>query len=117
LSSPAAPSISRRPRIRRNTIRAKRLGGEPKAAPGTGDFEVKNGRFRCCCGCDLGSVTDNWKNHARTNVVDPSSLGRHMRTHAELEIREHVCPYCGSLLETEIARKTEASLVTVSLAV
>ena len=44
-------------------------------------------------------------------------LGRHIRTHAELELREHVCVDCGTLLETEVARKTEASLVTFSLAV
>ncbi len=47
----------------------------------------------------------------------PEDLGRHMRTHAELELREHVCSDCGTLLETEVARKNEPSLATFSLAV
>jgi N-methylhydantoinase B len=102
---------------RRNAIRSERLGHEPKISPGAGDLKIASGRFRCSCGSDLGGAGDNWKDHARTNVVPAEKLGRHMRTHAELEIREHVCVDCGSLLETEIARKTEASLVTLSLAV
>ncbi len=101
----------------RDAIRTERLNGKPKATAGAGDITVKAGRFKCSCGCDLGSATDNWKEHARTNVVAPATLGRHMRTHAELEIREHVCVDCGSLLETEIARTNEASLATISLAI
>jgi len=32
-----------------------------------------------------------------------------------LELREHVCPDCGSLLETETVRMGDASLVTCLL--
>jgi N-methylhydantoinase B len=49
--------------------------------------------------------------------MGPGQLGPHVRTHAELELREHVCLDCGSLLETEVARKGEASLVTLTLSV
>jgi N-methylhydantoinase B len=102
---------------RRDAIRAERLGAKPRAAPAAGDLAAKGGRFQCSCGSDLGPASGNWKDRARSNVVAAETLGRHMRTHAELEIREHVCQDCGSLLETEIVRKTEASLSTFSLAV
>jgi N-methylhydantoinase B len=101
----------------REAIRTSRLGNAPKRAMGAGELFVSAGRFACSCGADLGPASGNWKDNARTNVVAAQALGRHVRTHAELELREHVCVECGTLLETEVARKTEASLVTFSLAV
>jgi N-methylhydantoinase B len=103
---------------RRREIRVSRLGGDaPTTALAAGDLHITQGRFACSCGCDLGSAAGNWKEKTRTNVVAPGELGRHIRTHAELEVREHVCLDCGSLLETEVARKREASLATISLSV
>jgi N-methylhydantoinase B len=32
--------------------------------------------------------------------------------HADLELREHACPGCGTLLESEVCRKDEDSLVS-----
>jgi N-methylhydantoinase B len=101
----------------RDAIRGLRVGGAQKKPMGAGDLFASEGRFVCSCGADLGPASGNWKDKARTNVVAAQDLGRHVRTHAELELREHVCVDCGTLLETEVARKTEASLVTFSLAV
>ena len=101
----------------RDAIRGLRVGGALKKPMGAGDLFASEGRFVCSCGADLGPASGNWKDKARTNVVPAQDLGRHVRTHAELELREHVCVDCGTLLETEVARKTEASLVTCSLAV
>ena len=101
----------------RDAIRGLRVGGALKKPMGAGDLFASEGRFVCSCGADLGPASGNWKDKARTNVVAAQDLGRHVRTHAELELREHVCVDCGTLLETEVARKTEASLVTFSLAV
>lgn len=47
--------------------------------------------------------------------MEPASYGPHIRTHADLELREHVCTACGTLLEAEVVRKDEPSLVTLQL--
>jgi N-methylhydantoinase B len=100
----------------RDKIRVSRVGGAAlKRSPGKGDLSAAGGRFACSCGCDLGAWSENWKEKARTNVLGAGELGPHVRTHIELELREHVCVECGSLLETEVVRKGEASLVTLSL--
>lgn len=100
----------------RVAIRARRLGGGvPRKAPGEGEMAIWPDRFRCSCGCDLGPTTGDWKKKARSYRVEPGAYGPHIRTHAELELREHVCSDCGSLLEAEIVRKGDASLVTVVL--
>lgn len=100
----------------RLAIRRRRLGGrEPTRTAGTGELHVHAGRFICGCGCDLGAVTGDWKRQAVTRCVDPASYGPHIRTHADLELREHACPECGSLLEAEVVRKGEASLNTLAL--
>jgi N-methylhydantoinase B len=101
----------------RDQIRARRLGRAPKRALGPGDLSVVRGRFVCSCGGDFGAASGNWKDKAHTNVVPAGELGRHVRTHAELELREHVCVDCGALLEVEVARKSEPSLASFSLAV
>lgn len=102
--------------VERGAIRARRLGGAvPRKASGEGEMVIGKGRFWCSCGCDLGPTTGDWKEKARSYRVEPGAYGPHIRTHAELELREHVCSDCGSLLEAEIVRKGDASLVTVVL--
>ncbi|WP_374788892.1 hydantoinase B/oxoprolinase family protein [Brucella oryzae] len=100
----------------RHAIRTRRLGGNaPQRVARAGEMQVANGRFRCGCGCDLGPTDEDWKVRARSYRVEPSSYGPHIRTHADLELREHVCTDCGSLLEAETVRKGDASLVTCLL--
>lgn len=100
---------------RRDEIRTARLGSAPRRPPGKGDLAIDGRRFICACGCDLGPTSGDWKENARTNVLDAGDLGPHVRTHADLELREHVCCDCGSLLEMEVVRKDEASLVSMQL--
>ncbi len=99
----------------RGTIRAQRVGTAPARPAASGDIEVRGERFACSCGCDLGPVAGDWKQAAQTRRVPPASYGPHIRTHAELELREHLCRDCGSLLEAEVVRKDEASLVSFAL--
>jgi N-methylhydantoinase B len=100
----------------RAAIRARRLGGKaPGRAAGTGGLKIGRTRFACSCGADLGPVAGNWKDKALTRKPAPGEYGRHIRTHAELELREHVCRDCGSLLEAEVVRKDEASLASINL--
>lgn len=108
---PDAPATA----TRRADIRAERLGTAPlREAQGAG-LELAKGRFRCGCGCDLGAVSGNWKDGATTRVLATGAYGRHIRTHADLELREHLCPDCGTLLESEVVRKGQAPLHNVAL--
>lgn len=100
----------------RREIRMRRLGGKlPTREAGTRDMCIAGGRFTCGCGCDLGPTSANWKEKVRGYRVEPSTYGSHIRTHVDLDLYEHVCPECGSLLEVEVIRKGDAPLVTLVL--
>jgi N-methylhydantoinase B len=47
--------------------------------------------------------------------VSPLTFGPHIRIHPDFELREHICGECGSLLEAEVVRKGDDSLVSVAL--
>ena len=127
---------------RRAAVRRARLGGlEPaRAAPpqGSGDVEparaapplaasadsarlvggalvAADGRWRCRCGLDLGAQDANFKDRVGTRVVEPHEHGPRIRLHDELELREHCCPACATLLESELARRDQPSRATISL--
>lgn len=101
----------------RLALRKRRLGGaEPKRAAaddGRPSLRIAQGRFTCACGQDHGLATGDWKAQAVTRVIEPSEHGRYIRLHADLELREHACPACATLLESEVCRKDEDSLVSV----
>jgi N-methylhydantoinase B len=108
-------------RARRREIRSERLGGRtPKSEPPEGAAAVcpriANGnRFRCACGADLGPASEDWKPRAHRRVVPPQACGPHLTLHAELELREFACTECGTLLELEVARPGQDSLVSIVL--
>jgi N-methylhydantoinase B len=112
---------------RRAEIRRARIGGEPTRAvqPSVlGADEVRMGpslktdadrHVRCRCGQDLGPASEGWKAAALTRVVAPAAHGAHIALHPDLELREHVCPACASLLECEVVRRGEPSLNTIEI--
>lgn len=71
--------------------------------------------FRCICGTDLGPATEDWKALACRRVVAPQACGPHLTLHLELELREFVCPECGTLLEIEVARLDQQSLAAITI--
>ncbi len=111
----------------REHARARRLGhtpdrpsGETRAwspvlelGPVLGLDEA--GATRCRCGYELAAPDGDWKEGALTRVVDPAEHGPHVRLHAELELREHICPACARLLESEVARIGAPSLRTIEV--
>jgi N-methylhydantoinase B len=111
---------------RRDAIRARRLGGEAPARPvytaepppgrNIGDHLVAmaDGTVSCRCGERLGSLVD-WKAGAVRRIAAPSDHGTILALHQELELREHACPGCGSLLESEVARIGAPDLVSIEL--
>jgi N-methylhydantoinase B len=109
---------------RRAALRAERLGGAapaaaaPAQAPGglaVGPALVSDGgRLACRCGHDLGPANGNFKDGAATRVVGGPAHGA-IALHAELELREHACPACATLLESEVARHDADSLHTIEL--
>lgn len=104
---------------RRDAMRRERMRGRPPVrAPGLSDSIVliaEAGRFRCRCGEDLGPWNMNWKDAAVTSVVDPADHGLRIRLRDELELREHACPACGTLLESELVRREDPNLQTIEL--
>jgi N-methylhydantoinase B len=109
---------------RRRQIRAARIGHDPIPAtsedlPGrtiTPSLRlIDDGTVRCRCGHSFGNGPD-WKRSAVSRVVEPVEHGTLVRLHAELEIREHACPSCGTLLESEVARLGAPDLLTAELA-
>jgi N-methylhydantoinase B len=72
------------------------------------------GRLACRCGFDLGPAAGNFKDRAAARVVEPAEHGA-IRLHDELELREHCCPSCGTLLESEVVRRGAPSLHTIQL--
>lgn len=111
---------------RREDIRTQRIG-RPATAPATTDADTggrtitpslrlqADGVVRCRCGHALGQGPD-WKPGAARRVVAPESHGPLITLHAELELREYACPACGTLLESEVARRGSAGLITAELA-
>jgi N-methylhydantoinase B len=107
---------------RRAARRARLDGREPvaqanPAEPGQANLTVRHGRFRCCCGADLGRADGNWKEQCAMRIAPPRSIGRHIVLHAELELRCFHCRACATQLEVEVCRKDEESLWTMSLRV
>ncbi|MDQ6821781.1 MAG: hydantoinase B/oxoprolinase family protein [Actinomycetota bacterium] len=113
---------------RREAIRIERLSGrsptrEPAAmrlAPGEGPIgpglKLDGQRhIRCGCGEDLGPAAENFKAAALTRIVDASRHGAHLVLHPELELREHICPACATLLESEVVRRGAPSLHTIEI--
>jgi N-methylhydantoinase B len=115
-------------RAGRAAVRAIRVGGRgPRrgsAPAGTatdglaiGDHLVHtpDGTIACRCGEPLGTG-GAWKSAAVRRIVDAGEHGRSIRLHEELELREHACPGCGALLESEVARRAAPDLVSIELA-
>lgn len=109
---------------RRDEVRRERLGGaapalstrDPDGLAPLGALRLgEDGGFACRCGHALSAPGSDWKDGARTRVVDPARHGPAVVVREELEIREHVCPACGSLLESEIVRVGAPSLRTMLL--
>ena len=111
----------------RLAARRERLDGrepaDPAVAAGEGAVGVggsldlsPDGRLSCArCGHELGPAWEDFKRRAHTRRVGPEAHGTRIALHPELELREHVCPSCAALLESEVARLDSPSLVSFEL--
>lgn len=108
---------------RRGAIRSERTGVEnthASVAPVQGRTITPNltlgrdGAIYCNCGYSFGQGPD-WKASSLRRIVDPLSHGKFLRVHAELEIREYICPSCGTMLESNVSRVDAPDLVTSEL--
>jgi N-methylhydantoinase B len=107
---------------RHAALRARLDGQEPvaqakPAASCRANLTADNGRFRCCCGADLGPANENWKTRCAMKTVPPRDIGRYIVLHEELELRSFYCRSCATQLEVEVCRKDEDSLSTMTLCV
>jgi len=112
---------------RRAERRALRLAGAPRtparAAPTASEHDaaagpvlrLAGGRWRCRCGEDLGPAAGSYKDRAVTRTVSGPAHGA-VTLHRDLELHEHACPACATLLESEVARRGAPSLHTIAIA-
>ena len=111
----------------RLAARRERLDGREPADPAVATEEgavsvggslglSPDGRLSCArCGHDLGPAWEDFKQRAHTRRVGPEAHGTRIALHPDLELREHVCPSCAALLESEVARLDAPSLVSFEL--
>lgn len=105
-------------------LRTERLGSAPEhevVAPSADAARIGNllhgpDGLSCACGTVLAPPGGDFKDGCVTRVVDGADHGR-IVLHPELEIREHSCPGCGALIESEVVRSGQESLRTIALAV
>jgi N-methylhydantoinase B len=70
-----------------------------------------DGRFAACSGCEtvLTSLAEDWKNTTEV-LSDPTPDAGPNRRAEAFRLRRFVCPSCGALLDTEIARPEDPHL-------
>lgn len=97
-------SARRRERIDREPVDTS--GVEPVGRLIGGTFRLTEDlTLTCRCGHLLAVAGASWKDSVMTRTVEAADQGVHVRVREELELREHACPACGLLLETEVARR------------
>jgi N-methylhydantoinase B len=70
------------------------------------------GRIACRgCGHDLCGATERWKDHARMVERPLREVAAVYTTGPDALLREFVCPACGLVLDSEVARRDDAPLV------
>ncbi|MEK7943878.1 hydantoinase B/oxoprolinase family protein [Pigmentiphaga sp. YJ18] len=74
--------------------------------------------YLVCNSCDtaIAPAAENWKDYARHHLAAPEDLGPRVRIHHDLEVVQHACPHCATLLDVEVRRKGEASLFDIQVA-
>jgi N-methylhydantoinase B len=71
-------------------------------------------RYAACEACDavLAPATDDWKAAAVRADRPASAAGEHTDSDDRFRLREFVCPDCATLLDTEVVRAGDPSLVS-----
>ena len=63
------------------------------------------------CGHDLWGATERWKDHARLVERPLREVAAVYTTGPDALLREFVCPACGLVLDSEVARRDDAPLL------
>lgn len=109
---------------RRQQLRTLRTADSPGGTNGAAvedaieigpSLRLSAGKLSCRCGQALGPADGDWKSALATRVVGAAAHGSHLRLHEDLELREHACPSCGTLLESEVARQGTPNLQSIQL--
>jgi len=106
----------------RAQLRHARIGTAPRRpAPDWREGELPELRLfagraiACHCGKHLAGPGGNWKDAAIVRELSCAEVGVYLRLHADLILRQYVCPDCATSLEIEVLRRDEAPLVTLEL--
>ena len=61
--------------------------------------------FACACGQALAPDSSNWRDGVACRKVEPAQINTGIILHAELEMRQYLCPSCGSSLSVDVLQK------------
>ncbi len=111
LEWPAAKTLTSVPELASNAT-VKAIMGDVAKFIQAGDTTY----FVCNCGTPIAPARENWKDYARQSVATAAELGPRVRLHVDLEVVRHACPSCAKLLDVEVRRKGEPSLLDIEVA-
>jgi N-methylhydantoinase B len=64
--------------------------------------------FACACGQALAPEAANWRDGVICRKVQPAQINTNILLHAELEMRQYLCPSCGSSMSVDVLEKSAA---------
>ena len=64
--------------------------------------------FACACGQALAPEAGNWRDGAVCSKVEPAQINTNILLHEELEMRQYLCPACGSSMSVDVLQKGAA---------
>jgi N-methylhydantoinase B len=64
------------------------------------------------CGTAIGRADDHWKGETAINEEPLSAAGEATHGPEEFSLRTFLCPDCGIILDTEVAKRTDPALVS-----
>jgi N-methylhydantoinase B len=79
-------------------------------------FSTEKSWMACGCGQALAPRNGNWRNGAARRVLRAEQVGPHIKLHVELELRQSLCPSCGTSLSVDLAQIGAADIIDIVLA-
>jgi N-methylhydantoinase B len=122
----AKKTAARRERMRRarldsavapKSTQAARAESPHRPLAGRMRFSLVSGKpwFACACGQALAPRTGNWRDGASRRVMSAQEAGKYVLLHPELELRQFLCPSCGSSLSVDVTEKNRSDIRDMEL--
>lgn len=121
-----AATASRREMLRGARLQAAAPPRSPLSGKADGDVQPIGGALRfatwrgerwfaCECGQPLAPRRGNWRDGASRRTIAPESVGFSMPLHPEIELRQSICPGCGTSLSVDVVEKSASDVRDIEL--